>query len=45
VQVLLAHRADPDLLYHGKTALDLAREHGQFDVEAHLKTVGVPGEA
>lgn len=37
VEALLDHHADLELKYHGKTAQDLAREHGQFEIEAFLK--------
>ncbi len=42
VEALLAHFADPDAKYNGKTAADLAHEHGHLEVETYLRSTNRP---
>lgn len=44
VESLLTHHADPEIRYHGKTAEDLARDHGKHDVAEMLHGRTAPRE-
>ncbi len=44
VEALLAHHADPEIRYKDKSAAELAREHGQIEVETFLRNLKPPAK-